>query len=157
MHPAFDARLNLTGTPELRVRFLAGRSTVTNAAVHSGAKVVVKFDLKDFYPTVTMPRVKGMFRKAGYTEQVATVMALLCTESPREEIMLRGRKHYVAVGPRSLPQGAPTSPSITNAISLRLDCRLAGLARETVARQLEGKEIVKTVVVPGRLVNFVVR
>lgn len=109
--------------------FLAGRSTVTNAAVHAGARVVIKFDLKDFYPTVTMPRVKGVFRKTGYTEQVATVLALLCTEAPREEIVLRGKKHYVAVGPRSLPQGAPTSPSITNALSLRLDCRLAGLAR----------------------------
>ena len=109
--------------------FLVGRSTVTNAAAHSGAKVVVKFDLKDFYPSITLPRVKGVFRKAGYTEQVATVLALLCTESPREEMVLRGKKYYVAVGPRSLPQGAPTSPSITNALSLKLDCRLAGLAR----------------------------
>ena len=110
--------------------FLTGRSTVTNAAVHAGARVVVKFDIKDFYPTVTMPRVKGLFRKAGYTEQVAIVLALLCTEAPREELLLRGKKHYVAIGPRSLPQGAPTSPSITNALSLRLDCRLAGLARK---------------------------
>ncbi|WP_428264391.1 reverse transcriptase family protein [Haliangium sp.] len=109
--------------------FLAGRSTVTNAAVHSGADVVVKLDIRDFYPSITLPRVKGVFRKAGYGEQVATVLALLCTESPREEIVVRGRPHYVAVGPRSLPQGAPTSPSITNALSLRLDSRLAGLAR----------------------------
>lgn len=110
--------------------FLVGRSTVTNAAVHAGAKVVIKFDLKDFYPSITTPRVKGLFRKAGYTEQVATVLALLSTEAPREEMMLRGKKYYVATGPRSLPQGAPTSPSITNALSLRLDCRLAGLARK---------------------------
>lgn len=109
--------------------FMAGRSTVTNAAVHAGAKVVIKFDLKDFYPSITTPRVKGVFRKAGYTEQVATVLALLCTEAPREQMTLRGQTYYVAVAPRSLPQGAPTSPSITNALSLRLDCRLAGLAR----------------------------
>lgn len=109
--------------------FMAGRSTVTNAAVHAGARVVIKFDIKDFYPTVTFPRVKGLFRKAGYTEQVAIVLALLCTESPREEVMLRGKKYHVALGPRSLPQGAPTSPSITNALALRIDCRLAGLAR----------------------------
>ena len=114
--------------------FLPGRSTVTNAAVHAGARAIVKFDLRNFYPTVTMPRVKGMFRKAGYIEQVATVLALLSTEAPREELMLRGRRHYVAVGPRSLPQGAPTSPSITNAICLSLDCRLAGLARALGAR-----------------------
>lgn len=110
--------------------FLAGRSTATNAAVHAGARVLVKLDLKDFYPSVTLPRVKGVFRKAGYGEQVATVLALLCTESPREEMAIRGQCHYVAVGPRSLPQGAPTSPSITNTLALKLDCRLAGLARK---------------------------
>ena len=43
-------------------------------------------DVKDFFPTVTLPRVKGVFRKAGYREQVATLLALLCTESPREVV-----------------------------------------------------------------------
>jgi len=110
--------------------FLAGRSTVSNAKAHAGAGVVIKFDIKDFYPTITMPRVKGLLRKAGYGEQVATIMAMLCTESPRDEIEIDGKTHYVATGPRSLPQGAPTSPSITNALCLRLDARLAGLARK---------------------------
>ncbi|MCA9673015.1 MAG: RNA-directed DNA polymerase [Myxococcales bacterium] len=110
--------------------FLGGRSTVTNARAHAGAEVVIKLDIKDFYPTVTMPRVKGMFRKAGYGEQVATVLALLCTDAPREAMLLRGQTRYVATGPRSLPQGAPTSPSITNAICLRMDSRLSGLARK---------------------------
>jgi len=110
--------------------FLGGRSTRTNASVHAGASVVVKLDVKDFYPTVTLPRVKGLLRKAGYGEQVASVLALLCTEAPREELQLRGRTCYVATGPRSLPQGAPTSPSITNCLCMRLDCRLEGLARE---------------------------
>jgi RNA-directed DNA polymerase len=110
--------------------FLAGRSTVTNAAVHLGADIVIKLDLRDFYPSVTLPRVKGVFRKAGYGEQVATVLALLCTEPPREELTIDGVRYHVAVGPRSLPQGAPTSPSITNTLALRLDARLAGLARK---------------------------
>lgn len=110
--------------------FVPGRSTVTNAAVHAGAKVVVKLDLQGFYPTITMPRVKGLMRKAGFGEQVATVLALLCTESPRELIELRGKPHHVAIGPRSLPQGAPTSPSITNALCLRLDRRMQGLANK---------------------------
>ncbi|HWN67567.1 MAG TPA: reverse transcriptase family protein [Haliangium sp.] len=114
--------------------FLAGRSTVTNATVHSGADVVIKLDLRDFYPSVTLPRVKGVFRKAGYGEQVATVLALLCTEPPREEMAIDGVKYHVAVGPRSLPQGAPTSPSITNTLALRLDARLAGLARKLGVR-----------------------
>lgn len=110
--------------------FVPGRSTKSNAEAHAGAKVVVKVDLSDFYPTITTPRVKGLFRKAGYGEQTALLLALLCTESPREEMTLRGKTHFVAVGDRSLPQGAPTSPSITNALCLRLDARLSGLARK---------------------------
>jgi len=108
--------------------FLAGRGIVSNALVHAGASVVVKFDIKDFFPTITMPRVKGLLRKAGYTEQVATCLAMLCTEPPRAEIEIDGKPHFVATGPRSLPQGAPTSPSITNTLCLRLDSRLSGLA-----------------------------
>ncbi|MCA9711261.1 MAG: RNA-directed DNA polymerase, partial [Myxococcales bacterium] len=108
--------------------FVPGRSTVTNAQVHAGARVVIKLDLQNFYPTITQPRVKGLLRKAGYGEQVATVLSMLCTESPREVIELRGTPHHVAIGPRSLPQGAPTSPSITNALCLRLDRRMQGLA-----------------------------
>jgi RNA-directed DNA polymerase len=114
--------------------FLTGRSIVTNARVHAGAHVIVKLDIRGFYPTVTMPRVKGLLRRAGLGEQVATLMALLATESPREEVVTHGRTHFVALGPRSLPQGAPTSPSITNALCLRLDCRLSGLARKLGCR-----------------------
>jgi RNA-directed DNA polymerase len=108
--------------------FLTGRSTITNAAQHLGSRAVLKIDLKDFFPTVTLPRVKGVFRKAGYREQVATLLALLCTESPREIVEREGKTWYVALGPRCLPQGAPTSPGITNALCLRLDQRLTGLA-----------------------------
>ncbi|MBK7539293.1 MAG: RNA-directed DNA polymerase [Myxococcales bacterium] len=114
--------------------FLVGRSIVSNARVHAGARVIVKMDIEGFYPTVTFPRVKGLLRKAGLGEQVATLLALLATESPREELVLEGKTVFVATGPRSLPQGAPTSPSITNALCLRLDCRLFGLARALGAR-----------------------
>jgi len=114
--------------------FLVGRSIVTNAVVHAGARIVVKVDIKGFYPTITFRRVKGLLRRAGLTEQVATLMALLATESPRDEVMTHGKIHYVATGPRSLPQGAPTSPSITNALCLRLDCRLSGLAKKLGCR-----------------------
>ena len=112
--------------------FLAGRSTVTNAERHGDARIVLKMDVKGFFPTVTLPRVKGVFRKAGYREQVATLLALLCTEPPREvvEDPVDGKTYYVAMGPRCLPQGAPTSPAITNALCLRLDQRLAGAAKK---------------------------
>lgn len=109
--------------------FLANRSIVSNARVHAGAEVVVKVDIKDFFPTVSLRRVKGLLRKAGLPERVATLLALLSTESPREPMQFRGKTLYVANGPRALPQGAPTSPAITNAICLRLDRRMSGLAR----------------------------
>ncbi|MBX2799196.1 MAG: reverse transcriptase family protein [Myxococcales bacterium] len=109
--------------------FLAGRSVVTNAAAHVGSKLIVNIDLKDFFPTITWRRARGMFRKAGYREQVATLLAMICTEAPREVVEWEGQSYFVALGPRCLPQGAPTSPAITNTICLRLDRRLSGLAR----------------------------
>jgi hypothetical protein len=109
--------------------FLPGRSILSNASAHHDPKLVVRIDLKDFFPTVTQRRVKGLFRKAGYREHVATLLALICTESPREVVEHEGTSYYVALGPRCLPQGAPTSPALTNALCYRLDQRLSGLAR----------------------------
>ena len=110
--------------------FLAGRSIVTNARVHTDSRVVLKMDVKDFFPTVTYPRVKGIFRQAGYREQIATLLALLCTEAPRAVVDDGGKTMYVSLGPRCLPQGAPTSPGLTNVICLRMDRRLTGLANK---------------------------
>ena len=90
----------------------------------------MKVDIKDFFPTITWRRVRGLLRKAGMAEGPATLIALLATESPREVVQFRGKPLYVATGPRVLPQGAPTSPAITNAICLRLDRRVSGLARK---------------------------
>ncbi len=108
--------------------FLAGRSTATNAAVHADSRIVLKMDIEGFFPTITWRRVKGVFRRAGYRERVSTLLALLCTESPREIVELDGKKYFVSLGARCLPQGAPTSPALTNALCLRLDRRLTGLA-----------------------------
>ncbi len=110
--------------------FVPGRSILSNAAIHTDSRIVIKMDLRNFFPTVTFPRVKGVFRKAGYREQIATLLALLCTEAPREVIDVDGTTHYVALGPRCLPQGAPTSPAITNTLCLELDRRLTGLAEK---------------------------
>jgi hypothetical protein len=109
--------------------FLANRSIVTNAAEHAGAHTIVKIDIKDFFPTVNWRRVRGLLRKGGAPESVATILALLSTASPRREAEFRGQRMFIASGPRVLPQGAPTSPAITNAICLRMDRRLSGLAK----------------------------
>jgi len=108
--------------------FLAGRSILSNAGVHKNSAIVVKMDIEQFFPTVTWRRVKGVFRRAGYREQISTLLALLCTESPREIVEFDGKTYYVSLGQRCLPQGAPTSPAITNALCLRLDRRVTALA-----------------------------
>jgi len=110
--------------------FVPGRSIVTNANVHTDSRLIVKMDLREFFPTITFPRIKGLFRHAGYREQIATLLALLCSESPREEVELKGKKYLVALSQRCLPQGAPTSPAITNAICLKLDRRLTGFTNK---------------------------
>ena len=110
--------------------FVPGRSIVTNARPHVGRGVLINLDLRDFFPTVTFRRVKGLFHAIGYGEQVATVLALLCTEPPRVAAEVGERRYYVALGERVLPQGAATSPAITNALCRTMDRRLAGLGRK---------------------------
>lgn len=106
--------------------FIPGRSTVSNAAAHLDRDVVVNLDLKDFFPTITFRRVKGVFRRLGYSPSVATVLALLCTESPRRRVDYDGKHYWVAVAERALPQGACTSPALSNQVARRLDRRLRG-------------------------------
>lgn len=110
--------------------FLAGRSIATNAAPHTDSQVIVKLDVENFFPSISWRRVKGVFRKAGYNEQIATLLALLCTESPRKAIAHEGQDYFIALGDRCLPQGAPTSPALTNALCLKMDRRLAGIAKK---------------------------
>ena len=110
--------------------FLVGRSILSNALVHQNPKILLKMDIKEFFPTVTWKRVKGVFRRAGYRDGISTLLALVCTEAPREIVTVEGKTYYVSLGPRCLPQGAPTSPALTNALCLRLDRRLVGLAQK---------------------------
>ncbi|MEN6627684.1 MAG: reverse transcriptase family protein [Candidatus Sumerlaeia bacterium] len=108
--------------------FVAGRSTLTNARPHVGRPLVANFDLKDFFPSITTPRVRGFFESLGYSPAAATVLALICTESPRKQVILNGKRFHVAAGPRALPQGACTSPALSTLIASRLDARLSKLA-----------------------------
>lgn len=109
--------------------FCQARSIVSNALPHVGAHVVINLDLKDFFPTITYPRVWGVFRSLGYSRASATLFALLCTEPQVTTVSMDGQQWHVATGPRLLPQGAPTSPALTNVLCRRLDKRLAAFAR----------------------------
>jgi hypothetical protein len=114
--------------------FRPGCSIVDNAGQHAGKAVVARIDLEEFFPSITFRRVKGLFESFGYNEGVATLLALLATEAPRAKVSLddsAGRasaRYFVSLGARRLPQGACTSPAITNLLCRRLDARLAGTA-----------------------------
>jgi RNA-directed DNA polymerase len=109
--------------------FQKGRSVATNAAPHVGKEIVIGMDLSDFFGSVTFARVRGFLVAMGYGYPVATSLALLMTEAPRQPVELDGQIHHTPVGRRYCVQGAPTSPAMCNALATRLDRRLAGLAR----------------------------
>jgi RNA-directed DNA polymerase len=108
--------------------FLPGHSILTNARPHAGRAIVVNLDLEGFFPSIGFPRVRKVFERVGYSPAVATILALLCTECPRKTVIFEGTAYHVATGPRGLPQGACTSPGLSNQVARRLDRRLTGLA-----------------------------
>lgn len=109
--------------------FRPGTSIVDNAAPHLNSAIVVRFDLKDFFPSISFRRVRGYFERLGFNPGIATILGLMCTDAPRVKVDLAGETRFVAMGERSLPQGACTSPALANLIAARLDARLMGLCR----------------------------
>ncbi len=110
--------------------FRRGRSIRTAAEPHVGQRLVAKLDLQDFFPSVTFARVRGLLIAYGYSFPVATTLAVLMTEAERQPVQVDDAVFHVPVGHRHCVQGAPTSPGICNALLLRLDHCLAGLARK---------------------------
>ena len=95
--------------------FLKGKSIITNAKIHKNKKYIVNIDLKDFFHTIHFGRVKGFFEKNEYYKlpsDVATIIAQLTCYHGR------------------LPQGAPTSPVISNLICQVFDYRVLKIAKK---------------------------
>jgi len=94
--------------------FVPGRSILTNAQPHAGRRFVLNLDLKDFFPSTSVQRVMAVLQLPPFAlaKPVAHLVASLCCDQG------------------SLPQGAPTSPLLTNAVCQRLDRRLRQLARQ---------------------------
>lgn len=101
--------------------FVKGRSVVANAKVHIGQNYVFNIDLKDFFPSISKSRVwkRLTLPPFNFKSEIADIVAGLCTM----KVVEGGETKYV------LPQGAPTSPVITNMICQNLDRKLSGLAR----------------------------
>lgn len=109
--------------------FRPNTSIVDNAKAHVGAKILVRVDLKDFFPSISFNRVRGFFKSCGYSPGVATVLALLTTDAQRVYVKTDTGLKTVARGKRGLPQGACTSPDLANLIAKKLDARLLGLVQ----------------------------
>lgn len=95
--------------------FINGRNILSNAKVHVGKRIVFNVDLKDFFPSINFGRVRGLFlsKPFNFNTEIATILAQLCCYEG------------------ALPQGAPTSPVISNMLCVRLDRELRHLARRT--------------------------
>jgi retron-type reverse transcriptase len=92
--------------------FIKGRSIVTNAIPHVGKKYVLNLDLKDFFTSVHFGRVRKLFEGPPFNlpPEVSAVLAQICCYK------------------NALPQGAPTSPIISNMILFKMDRQLKELA-----------------------------
>ena len=92
--------------------FVAGKSIVSNAELHLSKRYLLKMDLEAYFPSISLNRVVMVFRNLGYPHFISYMLACLCC--------LNGR----------LPQGAATSPALSNIISKRLDNRLSALSNK---------------------------
>jgi len=135
-----DDVVSLVPPHEAARGFRPGGSVRSYAAPHAGRPVVVRLDLEAFFASVTVARVYGIWRAAGYPESVAHCLAGLMTSvlplslwrtvpRPANDALLDA--HW-RLGRRlaapHLPQGAPTSPALANLAAFRLDVRLTALA-----------------------------
>lgn len=94
--------------------FTTGKSIITNASLHLKQRYILNLDLEKFFPSINFGRVRGLFMAHSYNcaGEVATVLAQICCYD------------------NQLPQGAPTSPIISNMLCAKMDSQLQRLARD---------------------------
>lgn len=114
--------------------FIIGKSIVDNAKIHVGQTYVYNIDLKDFFPSIDRSRVWGRLLVApfhlGISNEKRTlanyIVTLCCTPMEVERF---NENKWNTVTTSVLPQGAPTSPTVTNIICEKLDIRLTRVAK----------------------------
>ena len=94
--------------------FKKNHSIFTNADVHRRQRYVLNFDLEDFFGTINFGRVRGFLIENRYFKLHPNVALLIA---------------QLACHEKKLPQGSPSSPTISNLIGNILDVRLSKLAR----------------------------
>lgn len=127
LQEVFEAHKAATG-------FVPGSSIVDNARPHLNQNYVFNIDLKDFFTSIDQARIWkrlqhppfNLSKENGRLELANRIAALCCTEM--EVDRKNGDGEWIKVKRNVLPQGAPTSPVISNIIAYRLDFLLTGLA-----------------------------
>src|SRR5262249_16598795 len=77
------------------------RSVRSNAEPHVGRSVILQLDLKDFFGAIHFGRVRGLLVALGYGYPVATVLAALVTDAPRQPVLVAGTRYFPPAGPRA--------------------------------------------------------
>ncbi len=96
--------------------YIHGKSVIDNAKVHAGCAVLIKMDLRNFFPSIKPEMVKSAFIKMGWRKTVAEKLTEICCWK------------------NGLPQGAPTSPALSNILFYEIDQKLFALALRYGAR-----------------------
>jgi len=101
-----------------------------NAKIHAGKKWLVKLDITDFFEAISERQVYKVFRSFSYRPLVAFQLARICTRISDDSLKYRNAR-WMSKGTRigHLPQGAPTSPMLSNHVCAQLDESLSHLAR----------------------------
>ena len=104
--------------------FANGRSVVSGASEHVGQNYVFNADIKDFFPSITLRRVRSALMRIGIPPKTASFISELATApSLVRPDVAADIDRFV------LPQGAPSSPILSNIVCEKLDARLMGLAK----------------------------
>lgn len=98
---------------------------------HLNAAWIIKVDIQDFFHAITEYPVYRVFRSQGYSALLSLELARICTMPvvagpPRRSYLIEA---YDAGFRSCLPQGAPTSPMISNLVMRDVDAQLARLAK----------------------------
>lgn len=98
--------------------FVPFRSIAKHAARHASRRCVVRLDITDFFGTTSIERLRNTFHDYGWSDEVIEAVTRICSHPSKQ----------------GLPQGAATSPTLSNVVNLELDRRLAGLAKRFFGR-----------------------